>query len=351
MRLRIVFALLVAATNFACDPCAGVARCSAGDYLSATGQVVERANGRGVDGVRLGVVRVGGIAVSGDSVSVVTSDGGFWRAEFAPVSTGTLYVDVEVSPPGRAPYRVRGLPLVTREHGGDASLNERWVTRPFFNDFAQFVLRGTPGDPVANTRVEFRRTGGVPLEGPGIASGVYARITDAAGYYRLFPYADADTILPRGNDPVVGDITVLLGGALGTSVVRNVTLSPTYRYDTDSHLHTFSVGPSLGYLGSVRDSATGKLLPGVTLSFQRTGGIPITPEQFTTLTGPDGIFGLPPVRALAAGVLDGRFVLKATPTAVPETLLVHIPTVDVDVGTLPPLFIRGTGATADRVPR
>src|SRR6476661_5543280 len=48
MRLRIVFALLVAATNFACDPCAGVARCSAGDYLSATGQVVERGTGRGV---------------------------------------------------------------------------------------------------------------------------------------------------------------------------------------------------------------------------------------------------------------------------------------------------------------
>lgn len=351
MRLRIAFALVVAATNLACDPCAGVARCSSGDYLSATGQIVERANGHGVDGVRLDIVRVGGLTLSTDSTTVFTTDGGFWRAEFAPVSAGTLYVDVEVSPPTQAPYRVRNLPLVSREHGGDAALNERWVTRPFFNDFAQFVLRGTPGDPVANTRVEFRRTGGVQLVGPGIASGVYSRVTDAAGYYRLFPYADADTILPVGNEAVIGDLTVLLGGALGTSVVKKVMLPPTYRYDTDSHLYTFYVGPSLGYLGSVRDSATGKLLPGVTLSFQRTGGIPVTPDHFTTTTGPDGIFGFPPVRALAAGILDGRFVLKATPTAAPETLLVHIPTTDVDIDTLPPFFIKGSAASAARVQR
>lgn len=344
MRLRIHALLLpVLAALPACDPCTGIAACSNGQYLSANGQIVDHGSGRGIDGVRLDVVRVGGIAVANDSIRTVTADGGFWRAEFEPVSRGTLFVDVEVAPPNESAYRVRGVQLETREHGGDATLNQRWVSRPYFNKFGVFHLRSS-GAPVGNTRVEFRRTGGVELRGPGIASGVYARVTDAGGYFRMFPYADADTVLPTGNDAVVGDLTLYLAPPYGTSVIHGVSIPPVHQFGIDDFAYEFAVGPSLGYLGSVRDSAAGALIPGVQLDFQRTGGIPVSPSAFTTFTGPDGIFGLPPVRALAAGTLDGRFIIRVSPAASPETLLVHIPTTDVDVDTLPPYVVGAGGA-------
>lgn len=345
MRSCLPFLALVSSVALAaCDPCAGVARCASGEYLSATGQIVDQENGRGVDGVVIDMIRTGGIAVAPDSGRDVTHDGGFWRIELSPGEPGSVTVDVNVTTPGRAPYRIRGLTLVTHEHGGDANLNQRWVSRPYFNHFGEFFLRGTMDDRAGNVTVEFRRTGGGEVVGPGIASGVYTRVTDAAGRYRLFPYTEPDSILPVNGDAVVGDITLLLGDALGTSVLHGVSVPPTYVYREPSPIDRYPVGPSLGYKGIVRDKVTHDSLSGVQVSFERTGGIAASPSTFTTRTNLEGRFDFPPMRIEAAGVIDGRLIFLTAPTARPETLQVTLPTFDADTSVLPPFYITGPGS-------
>jgi len=336
-----LLALLLGTVLTACEPCAGVARCSSGDYLSATGQVVDQATGRGVDGVVIDFIRVGGIAVGADSVRVVTHDGGFWRVEFSPAEPGMVSMDINVATPGRPPFRIRGRSLWTHEHGGDANFNERWVSRPYFNHFAEFFLRGTQDDRAGNVKVEFRRTGGGEVSGPGIASGVYSRVTDAAGRYRLFPYSEPDSVLPLSGDAVVGDLTLLLAGSLGTSVLHGVSVPPTYVYREPSPIDRYPVGPSLGYKGLVLDSVTHDPLSGVQVRFERTGGIEAAPSEFSTQTNLEGGFDFPPLRVTAAGVLDGRLIFAAAPAAKPETLQVTLPTFDADTRVLPPFYIKG----------
>jgi hypothetical protein len=326
----------------ACDPCSGIVGCSAGAYLSASGQVVDQGSGRGVDGVVIDLVRTGGIGVGTDSIRVVTHDGGFWRVELSPSEPGTVTVDVIVTPLTSEPYRVRGLELATREHGGDANLNERWISRPYFNHFGEFFLRGSVDDRAQNVLVEFRRTGGGELRGPGIASGVYSRVTDAAGRYRIFPYAEPDSVLPVGGDAVLGDLTLHLGDALGVSVIHGFSVTPSYVYREPSHIDRYPVGPSLGFVGEVRDAVSHNPVAGVEIRFERTGGIPVSLGTFTATTNAEGHFDFPLVRALAAGTLLGRMIFLAAPATRPETLQVALPTFDADNNALPPFYIAVT---------
>jgi hypothetical protein len=189
--------------------------------------------------------------------------------------------------------------------------------------------------------VQFRRTGGGDVRGPGIANGVYSRVTDAAGRYRLFPYSEPDSVLPLSGDAVIGDITVLLGGSLGTSVLHGVSISPTHVYREPSPIDRFPVGPSLGYKGVVRDRATNDSLSGVQVRFERTGGIETSPATFTTQTNLEGRFDFPPLRVVAAGVLEGRLIFVASAAAKPETVQVALPTFDADTSVLPPFYITG----------
>ena len=228
----------------ACDPCTGVARCSADrPYLAATGQIVDKATGAGVDGARIDVVRTGGIAVEFDSLSAVTSGGGFWRVEFATATDGVLEVDIAVRPPNAPGYRVRRLPLTTRLNGGDANLNQTWITRPYFNYAGELFLRGTTDDRIQNRPVAFRITGGVATYGSGAQDSVYRAATDVGGRVELFPQREDGGLLPLGADDLVGDLTVDLGPPLGLSVVRGVRLTPSYVYFDVGRIARFAVGP------------------------------------------------------------------------------------------------------------
>ena len=227
----------------ACDPCSGVASCSRGDYLAAAGQIVDVETGRGVDGVRLDLVRTDGLQLDADSISAVTSDGGFWRAEFSPTAPGDLDVDVEVSPPGEEPYRLHGIRLSTRSHGGDANLNERWVTRLYFNYMGELYLNGTEDQRIANAPVEFRRTRGVSIYGPGQDAGVHRAGTDFAGRVNLFPALKSGGVFAREEAALIGDLTVQLPSGLGTAVLRGVALVPTHLYRQPSIIARAPVGP------------------------------------------------------------------------------------------------------------
>lgn len=213
----------------ACDPCAGVASCARGDYLAAAGQVVEAGTGDGVDGVRLDFIRSGGVEVSADSLSTVTRDGGFWDVEFSPSSAGELLVDVRVSPPGELPYVVHNIALQTRLHGGDANLNERWVTRLYFNYMGELYYDGTEDTRVAGVPVTFRQTGGVQIYGPGITDSVHVTATDFAGRVNLFPSERTNGVFAREESALIGNLTVTLPGG-ATRSLNGLSLVPTHLY-------------------------------------------------------------------------------------------------------------------------
>jgi hypothetical protein len=228
----------------ACDPCVGVAHCAASQpYLAATGQIVDKVTGAGVDGARIDVVRTGGIAIAEDSLSATTRAGGFWRVEFATTSEGSVTVDVNVRPPDAPAYRVRGLAITARPHGGDANLNVTWVTRPYFNYVGELFRRGTIDQRIEDRPVAFRLTGGVATVGSGVSDSVYVASTDVAGRFELFPQRENGGLLPLGADDLVGDITVDLGPPLGPTVIRDVRLSPSYMYFDVGRIARFAVGP------------------------------------------------------------------------------------------------------------
>jgi hypothetical protein len=227
-----------------CDPCTGVANCAADrPYLAVTGRLVDRATNAGVDGARIDVVRTGGIGVEQDSLSAVTSGGGFWRVEFATDTPGDLQADVAVRPPAVPGYRVRGLTLVTRPHGGDANLNQTWVTRPYFNYAGELFLSGTVDDRIQNRPVTFRITGGVPTYGTGVRDSAYRASTDVGGRVQLFPQSEDGGVLPLGTEDLIGDLTVDLGPPLGPRVVKGVRLTPSYLHFEPGRIARFAVGP------------------------------------------------------------------------------------------------------------
>jgi hypothetical protein len=241
MRVRGVLVLLVMSAVQACDPCSGVANCDVTAYLAVDGQIVDPVNGVGIDGVPVGVVRIDGVAVDVDSVSTRTADGGHWRVELSPHGPGTVYVEVVVSPPGYPSYRVP-LTLVTRTRGGDATLLDKWVPEPYFSYAGELYLNGTADERVNDAAVEFRRTGGVQLRGPGIETGVFRTRTDIAGRFTAFPTVESG-VFPVTFGNVFGEFRVDLGPPYGVSIVRNVVLSPTPVYRKARDIYRAPVGP------------------------------------------------------------------------------------------------------------
>ncbi len=213
----------------ACDPCAGIIGCTAGRYLAASGQIVDVNTGAGLDGVRIDVVRTGGIAVATDSVSATTSGGGFWRVELTPEAAGTLIADVMVSPPGLPAYRLHGVQLVTRKTAGDSNLNERWVPFLYFDYVGEFFLNGTTDTRPKGLPVEFRRTSGISLKGPGQVDGIYRAPTNIAGRIHLFPTTGDYAVFATEDGALTGTLIVHVT-ARDSTVISGVVLSPSNSY-------------------------------------------------------------------------------------------------------------------------
>jgi hypothetical protein len=205
------------------------------------GQIVDPITGSGIDGARVEIVRTGGLALDVDSVGVATSEGGHWRLELGPKGAGAVEVEIVVAAPGAAPYRVPTV-LTTRDHRGDATLLPPWVPVPYFSFVGEFFLNGTVDRRVEGAPVEFRRTGGVLLRGPGIATGTYNTTTDAGGRFAAFP-TQTNAVFPVTFGAVVGDFSVNLGPTLGTTVVRDVRLQATPVYKQPAAIFRYAVGP------------------------------------------------------------------------------------------------------------
>ena len=325
---------VVAVMPLACDPCSGVARCGAPEgspYLAVDGQIVEAANGDGVDGVRVTIVRRSGIAVAQDSLTTVTANGGHWRVQFSPTTAGAIDADAIVTTPDGLSYTVQGLHFSSSNRVGDANLVDRWVSDLYFPNLGEIFARGTDDQRVVGVRVEFRRTGGIALVGPGVKDGVFTGTTDFAGRVPLFSVNGAGVFTTTVGD-VVGDL-IIHRSAVDSSIVRGLHVASSYVFRRAPSILRFGVGPSLAYQFELYSRATLDRLAGVQVDFQRTGGVALTIPAFSTVSDKNGRFGFSTF-PLGSGSVQGRFIFRAPIPSTPETLSVSLPTFDENGGRL-----------------
>jgi len=329
-RLGLVSLVLPVALLAACDPCSGVvAFRTATPEAAVLGQLVHVATGAAVDGVRITVRRVGGVALERDSLSTTTAGGGHWSIRVAATEPGEVVFDVEVAPPPPlAPYHVRNVRVATSDRPGDGTVLEPWVVAPWFPIHAEFALRGTADQRLPGLAVSFTRTGGPTVTGPGWSGDVFRGVTDAGGRLPLFNFS----VSAGGLSEVVGDLAIELGGELGTSVTRGVRLAPTHLYRGAIQIKRLGGGPSLAYGSQVYHRATGRPLPQVQATFRRTGGVRTEPEVVSTTSDADGYVRFP-LRALGVGTVVGDVTLTPPGFDRPVTLTgVMIATFDSDTG-------------------
>ena len=244
MRVALACGALLCGGLLACDPCSGVLGCvkpSDRLYLAADGQIVDPVSGVGADGVRIQIVRSGGIQVTPDTQSTVTANGGHWRAVFTPADSGFVDVDVSVTTPGGVSYTATAVRLTTSARGGEATLLDRWVDKLYFPTAGELYVKGTKDTRIAGAAVEFRRTGGIDLIRAGARGGVVWSATDFAGRVPLFSIDDDDVYANRLGF-VIGDLIVRQSAA-DSSVVRGVSVGSSYVYRAPTGIIRLAVGP------------------------------------------------------------------------------------------------------------
>lgn len=315
-------ALLVPALALlaACDPCSGVSGCDTGPHLTYEGRVIGHFTKAGVPGTRVEFRRTGGVALERDTVSVTAGEGGRFVFSVEAAEAGTVTGDVAVdAPEPYGAYVVRGLTLSTVSTGGDGRFLSTWVADPF-EDLQWELRRRSDRQLVKGARVEFRRTGGVP-----IFQQPYVTSTDDGGRFRL-----------RVSSPELGiargDLLFTPAGRTDVWTVPGIEIGTLYE-DRDSRvLGPMLAGPWLGYYGKVVWADDGTPVVGAEVRFRRTGGLEALPAQFTVTSNFEGRFPLEPVPVDArAGTLVAELVVRAPGAAVADTIRgIQMPTFEAD---------------------
>lgn len=315
---RLLVALLLAcgAVLFAaCDPCSGVESCTTAPHVTVQGRIVDVGSGAGVVNARVSLIRTS--PGPRDSVSTTTDDQGNFQTSLA---SGAGTFDILVAPPNLPSYRVRDTALASSTNRGEANVLGLWIATPIFGTQAELFYRTTQ-QLVQGAAVTFTRTAGADLPGGGVYS---AGVTDAAGRAALL-----NGVTASGLEDVVGDLTVQFSNAFGTSVVHGVRLKPSYQFRPRDVLR-LAVGPQMSWMARIYDRARVRGVPGVTVTFTRTGGIATIPTSFTAVTDSAGNFFIPLV-PLAQGDVVGDLTVQPPPPYRGYTnSAVHIPTFDAD---------------------
>jgi hypothetical protein len=328
-RLGIVAAIL--AGSSACSPCAGVGSCdSPRPRISMDGQIVRAMDGRGVDGIRIDAVWIGGQPVDVDSQTVVTSNGGFWHIETPTDGFDLSAFRFRVWTPLMAhPYIKIETTVPTIRKAEGAQLN-RWLVDPYYPYYMQLYLRGDKTQIFPNIPVDFQQTTGPALR--GAPDGIVHTANDATGWAQMFIYQ----AYASDTGEIGGIVTVHLSDALGTSTRTVGGFKPTFEYRAAAGTPQVAIGPSLAYAVAVVDSAN-RPVSGVRVDVARSGGIAVRPTSVSVTTNSAGRAILPFV-ALAKGTLTAKVTLTP-PTGAAQTFSATFNTFDSDGS---PLFATWT---------
>jgi hypothetical protein len=236
---RAAMTVVLALTTAGCDPCSGISACVGAPRLSVEGWIVERATGRSIPGARVAVIRRGGVDLEPDSADATTDAVGHFEIALGARKPGAVVFDVLVLPPVGRPYRVRGLRTTATEIRGDAYVLGLWANSSYFAYVGELYYRANPGTRVGGARVEFRRTGGVELYGPGWVGAKYETVSDAAGRFQLFD----QHVLPVDAGEVVGDLTIYPPSEAPPTVIPDLRLPSTPAFRPTTGVIVLGVGP------------------------------------------------------------------------------------------------------------
>jgi hypothetical protein len=312
--LSLQTAIILSAVS--CDPCAGVAACTTAPRVAVQGRIVDNVNGHPVPNTRISLVRTD--SAGHDSIVTTTdAQGNFQAADDG--GSGTF--DVVVAPPGLPSYRVKHVALTSSTVHGEGQVLGVWVSTPAVDLSGEVFYRSNPNQLVVNAPVTFKRTGGSHLS---IGDGVYTNTTDANGRVPLLSGITTD-----GLDDVIGELTVTLPGALGTSVLENFHLTPSYVF-RPTIVKRFGVGPQLSWIAAIYNRATVARVPGTTITFTRTGGIPTVPESFTTVTNQSGEFNFLLVPQAKGTVIGNLTITPPAPLPAYTKTDFELPTFEAD---------------------
>lgn len=325
-----VYGVLAAVAGLvACQPCSIATSCDSSlPQMTADGQIVTTDLGKGVDGIKIDMLFIGGPGrLALDTSSTVTSDGGFWRISVPAVVAESVLVRLRIFAPGLLqPYSVFRWIVPTRRKG-EAYLADRWVIDPYYPQTLQVYHRGRRDEIFRNIVLDFRQTDGPPMRGLD-AGKVIRTSTDGGGYAQFFLYS----AFASDTSPVAGVVTAHLPTPYGDSKTI-LELFPQIVYHAPPTFGGLAVGPSLSYSVAVVSKSNGRVVAGARIDFARADGIAVDPSVFALTTDANGRAVFPLV-ALGVGTVNGT-VTVTPPGAAPTTFPVSIPTFDAD-GT--PLF-------------
>ena len=234
-----------------CDPCFGVSSCSATPRVAIEGTVVEHFTGQPSPGVRIDVIRSGGVALARDSSSTLTGADGHWQMKLDASEAGDVVLDINVHLAGVADYRVRGLHVSATDRNGEGLVLPTWVVNPYFAFAAELFYRATQDTRVEGATVEFHRTSGIDFA-LGNGASFFTGTTDAAGRLLLFGVFAHSASL----GDVIGDLVVHLPPPFAPDTVHGLHLGATQLLHAETPISRLGVGPSLQSLRRPGDTGT-----------------------------------------------------------------------------------------------
>ena len=264
-----------------------------GPWLPYAVRLYRRGTDSAMAGVRGVFRRRGGVATATDTLASVSTREGLLSLQLAPLATGELVGDLELVPPAPlAPLTVRTLRLdavLSDSLRLAANVGVGAQVRHSVRLFERSSLRPLPPD----VEVEF-----LPDSGPLPAS-TRGR-TGADGVAGITGPATAA-------GEVVGDLLVRWGAPRAPE--RRRLRLRAVEDDSVRFAGSYGVGPSLLYLGMVRDAGTNAVVTAGVAEFRRTGGIPVRESVFTWAITTDGLFRIAPT-PLEDGEVEGTLTLR-----------------------------------------
>ncbi len=247
--------------------------------LAVGGDVIFRGTDAKAAGVGVEFQRTGGIATTSDRVTTVTSDAGFFVLDVQPAdeaAVGEAIGDLTLRPPNAAPVVYKNIHLAAYDstflrYMGVFAFGERWL-------WTVEVWRNDSLKPAPGARVQFTRTGGLPITPEtitGLTTGADGRVELRASVRDTGTVDGQITVFPPTGPPRLA----------GTVHLRT---------NADDQLHyggIVSFGPSLRYTGEVF-TTDGAPVVGAQVQWTQTSGIPATPLVLNVVTDANGRFPL-----------------------------------------------------------
>ena len=266
-----------------------------GASLGYVVQAYHRGLDRSVSGVPFTWTRVSGIATTPTSLSGVSNAIGMFSLQTVPAAEGTVTGDIVMTPPAPyAPQIFRGVQLRTFD---DDSI--RLLATYNFGPEAHYageLFNRATGALQSGVAVDFIPTGGVAAQSRTGTS-------NSVGRFLIAPYTDQVGV-------ITGDLHVHYLPPRTPEIITGLRLQ-TFEDDSLRYLQQWGVGPSLLYVGELWRGDTNDPIVGAQVTFQRTGGIAVTPDPLHSVS-----------------IAGGRFSLSLSPSTdgeVAGNLSVHAP--------------------------